>query len=104
MRTSKAKQSRTEQAFREAYRRQPLPSPDATWYQAVMEQIRQESVAGINPFPPVETMAWRIAWAAAAAAVLIAICGFVIRPTDAKTVWDLRPLTSSYEWSLAMGE
>ena len=104
MSTSKAKRARTEQALRKAYRRQSLPSPGAAWYQAVMEQVQQESFAGIIPFPPVETMAWRVAWAAAAAAVLIAVCGFAIRPTDAQTVWDLRHLASPYELSLAMGE
>jgi hypothetical protein len=104
MSTSKAKRARTEQALREAYRRQSLPSPGAAWYQAVMKQLRQESLAGIIPFPPAELVAWRVAWAAAAAALLIAVCGFATMPTDAQIVWDMHHLASPYEWSLAMGE
>ena len=104
MSINKAKRAWTEQALREAYRRQSLPSPDVAWYHAVMEQVRQESLAGIMPFPPAELVAWRVAWAAAAAAILIAVCGFATMPTHAQIVWDLYHLTSPYEWSLAMGE
>jgi len=93
-----------EQALREAYHRQFLPSPGAVWYQTVMEQVRRESLAGSIPFLPAELVAWRFAWAAAAAAILIAICGFATMPTDAQIVWDLHHLASPYEWSLAMGE
>ena len=104
MNISKAKRARIEQALRETYRRQSLPSPGIAWYQTVMEQVRQESLAGIIPFPPAEIVAWRVAWAAAAAAILIAVCGLATMPTDAQVVWDLHHLTSPYEWSLAMGE
>ena len=93
-----------EQALREAYHRQSLPLPGMAWHQAVMDQVRQESLVGIIPFPPVELVAWRVAWAAAAAAILIAACGFAAMPTDAQVVWDLHHLASPYEWSLAMGE
>ena len=104
MSTSKAKRARTEQALRKAYRRQSLPSPGAAWYPAVMEQVRKESLSGIIPFPPAELVAWRVAWAVAAAAIVMAVCVFATRPTDAQIVWDLNRLASPYEWSLAMGE
>jgi hypothetical protein len=104
MNISKAKRARAEQALREAYRRQSLPSPGMAWRQRVMEQILQESWTGIIPFPPADLVAWRVAWATAAAAILIAVCGFAIMPTDTQIVWDLRHLASPYEWSLAMGE
>ena len=104
MNTIKAKRTRMEQALRKAYHRQSLPAPGAAWYAAVMQQVRQESLAGIIPFPPAELVAWRFAWVAAAAAILIAVCGFATMPTDAQIVWDLHHLTSPYEWSLAMGE
>ena len=104
MSISKAKRARTEQALREAYRRQSLPSPGAVWYHAVMDQVRQESLVGIMPLPPAELVAWRVAWAVAAAAILTAVYGFATMPTDAQIVWDLHHLASPYEWSLAMGE
>ena len=104
MSISKAKRALAEQALREAYRRQSLPSPGVVWRQRVMEQVLQESWTGIIPFPPAELVVWRVAWAAAAAAILIAVCGFATMPTDAQIVWDLRHLASPYEWSLAMGE
>ena len=104
MSVSKIKRMRMEQALREAYRRQSLPAPGAAWRQMVMKQVRQECLAGSLPFRPAELLAWRFAWFAAAAAILIAVCGFAARPTNAHIVWDMHNLASPFEWSLAMGE
>ena len=98
------KRERVEQALREAFLRQPAPTPGETWYRSVMQEVRQDPVPRIIPFPFVERTAWRVASVAAAVAVIIVTRAFLSTPRVAPLAWDIESNRSTYEWFLTSRE
>jgi hypothetical protein len=95
-----------EQALAAAYRGQPAPEPSEQWHQRVMQAVRvQGGVLSVMPIRLVESrIVWRAACVAAAAAVIMAILGFWVMPSDARLAWQFQREGVASAWLLQVGE
>lgn len=94
-----------EQMLATAYRGQLAPEPSERWQQRVMQAIRtQGSVISIVPIWPGSRIVWRVACVAAAAAIIIAVLGFWMLPSDARLAWQFQREGVVSAWLLQMGD
>jgi hypothetical protein len=94
-----------EQTLAAAYRSQPAPEPSERWHQQVMQAVRaQGGVISVVPIRLESRIVWRAACVAAAAAVIMAILGFWVMPSDARLAWQFQREGVVSAWLLQIGE
>ena len=105
MNTDKTKRARVERALSEAYRRQDAPAPSGSWRQAVLACVRQSPRPSLSPQPHrlEEEIAWRVAWAAVALALVITAVGITVPPSASQLDWQVQENGTVFESSLGKG-
>ena len=93
-----------ERQLRDAYRGQLEVLPREEWIQAVMGKVRQEPVPVSLAFPKLELLAWRVGWAAAAAASIFALLSLTAMPSRDNLAWDLYKGGAVAQLSVRIGE
>ena len=89
----------------DAFRSRPVPEPSEQWHQRVMQAVRaQRGIISIIPVRPESRIAWRAACVAAAAAVIMAILGFWVIPSNDRLAWQFQREGVVSAWLLQIGE
>jgi hypothetical protein len=105
MRKKRHGEESIERLLATAYRNQPSPEPSELWHQRVMQAVRgQGSVLSIIPTRPEMRIVWRAACVAVAAAIIMAVLGFWILPSDARLAWQFQREGAVSAWLLQMGD
>jgi hypothetical protein len=100
MKTNNKKSEAIEEVLGKAFRDQPVRSPSETWYDEVMANVRTESGRAVIHFPAPERVVWRISWAAAAAALVVACVGVSTSRSESELAWQLQRAGAYAEWIL----
>jgi hypothetical protein len=105
MRIGKSKTGRVERMLTEAYENRLVPEASDLWHEKVMQAIRAEpSVPQVVPLRMQARIAWRVALATAAAAVIVTAVGLRVMPSDTQLAWELQRDGVLSEWVLQTGE
>lgn len=102
---NKKDDDRLERALAGAWHEQQGPEPSEAWYIQVMQAVGAEpGVPQIVPLAMPPRLLWRAACVAAAAAIVVAVIGNRIIPSDAGLAWQLQRDGVSSEWALLAGD
>jgi hypothetical protein len=89
----------------EAYQRRQVPEPSGLWHEKVMQAIRAERGSPqVVRLRAEARIAWHGALATAAAAVLVAVAGLRVMPSDAQLAWEFQQDGVLSAWVLQTGE
>ena len=105
MKQDRDREERIERALVKAWRGQPVREPSDAWQNEVMQAIRAEPCRPqVIPLVAQVRLAWRAACVTAAAAVIVAVVGYRIMPSDAQLVGQLQRDGIWSVWVLQSGE
>ena len=105
MKQDRERYNRVERALAEQWRTWSVPEPSAAWHKEVMRAIRAEpGIPRVVSLAVQVRLAWRAACVTAAAALVVAVVGYWIMPSDAQLAGQLARDGIWSQWALQTGE
>jgi len=105
MKQDRDRQERIERALAGAWKAWSVLEPSEAWHEEVMLAIRAEPcLPQVVPLITQVRLAWRAACVTAAAAIVVAVVGYWIMPSDAQLAGQLQRDGIWSQWILQTGE